>query len=190
MSKESIVERIISDAEREAENIVAQAEARAKKTTEDGVIRCDRRLTGVKAESAERVESILEGKAATARLDGAKILLEEKLRVIDYVYNSALDALNKLDEKASLDLAERLLLSYAEEGDEIIFAQNYKYCANVATLPAVKKMKLKVSDKKREISGGFVLKGKTSDKDLSYGALLAHDREEHQAAIAATLFKD
>lgn len=36
-----------------------------------------------------------------------------------------------------------------------------------------------------EIDGGIFLKGKISDKDLSYGALLALDREEYQAKIAA-----
>ena len=47
-----------------------------------------------------------------------------------------------------------------------------------------------LSPERAEIGGGFVLRGKTSDKDLSYGALLAADREEHQAEIAAELFKD
>ncbi len=38
------------------------------------------------------------------------------------------------------------------------------------------------------LGGGFILKGKSCDKDVSYGAMLAADREERVAEIAAQLF--
>ena len=34
------------------------------------------------------------------------------------------------------------------------------------------------------------MRGEKSDKDLSYGALLAADREERQAELAAEIFAD
>lgn len=189
MGKDSIVERIISDAEKEAENIIAQAEARAAQTVQEADLRAERKLTGVKAEVAQKVKAILDGKAATARLDGAKAELAEKRRVIDIVYKNALDALIGLDKKTSLSLADRLLSDFAEEGDEIVFATNYKYFAEVSKLDIVKEKKLKISNGKLALDGGFILKGKNSDKDVSYGALLEFDREEYQAEIAAAVFK-
>lgn len=39
------------------------------------------------------------------------------------------------------------------------------------------------------VRGGFVLHGKNSDVDLSFSALLAHDREENQPELAAEIFK-
>ena len=189
MSKESIVERIISDAEKEAENIIAQAEARAQQTVQEADLRAERKLAGVKAEVAQKVKSILDGKAATARLDGAKAELAEKRRVIDSVYKNALEALIALDKKTSLALAERLLSDFAEEGDEIVFATNYKYVAEVSNLETVKAKKLKIANGKIPLDGGFILKGKNSDKDVSYGALLQFDREEYQAEIALAVFK-
>jgi hypothetical protein len=48
---------------------------------------------------------------------------------------------------------------------------------------------LTVAEKTEDFSGGIRLRGKISDKDLSYGALLLADREENQAKIAAELFK-
>lgn len=189
MSKESIVERIISDAEKEAENIIAQAETRATQTVQEADLRAERKLMGVKAEVAQKVKSILDGKAATARLDGAKASLAEKRRVIDVVYKNALEALVSLDKKSSLLLADRLLSDFAEEGDEIVFATNYKYFAEVSKLQIVKEKKLKIASGKSALDGGFILKGKNSDKDVSYGALLQFDREEYQAEIAAAVFK-
>ena len=189
MSKESIVERIISDAEKEAENIISQSEARAAQAVDDASLRAERKLTGVRAEVAQKVKSILDGKAATARLDGAKAELAEKRRVIEAVYKNALEALVALDKKTALALADRLLSDFAEDGDEIVFAANYKYPAEILKLDVVKEKKLKASNDKASVEGGFVLKGKNSDKDVSYGALLQLDREERQAEIAATIFK-
>ncbi|MDE7087765.1 MAG: hypothetical protein K2O67_06200, partial [Clostridia bacterium] len=122
-------------------------------------------------------------------LDGAKASLAEKRRVIDVVYKNALEALISLDKKSSLALADRLLSEYADDGDEIAFASNYKYAAEVSKLDVVKEKKLKISNGKPGIDGGFILKGKNSDKDVSYGALLQFDREEYQAEIAAAVFK-
>lgn len=188
MNEQAIVERIVSDAEQEARDIIAEAEQKAEATVAEAVQRADRNKQGVRAEVAERVQSILDGKAATARLDGAKIKLGEKRSVIDQVYARALKQMTELTEGEALYLADRLLTAYAEEGDEIVFAANFRYAQKVAGLDIVKQKGLKVSSKHTDLDGGFLLVGKNSDKNLSYGAILAADREEHQAEIAAKLF--
>lgn len=188
MSAQAIIDRILSDAETEAQDIISSAKQKA----EDIVARAefdaarDRQLN--ETEVIEKVKGILAGREAAARLDSAKILLAEKRRVIDGVYSLALQKLLALDKAAALSLAEKLLTEYAEEGDEIKFAQNYKYANEVGALAVVKQKKLKISAERAEISGGFVLLGEKSDKDVSYGALLSDDRENEQAEIAAKLF--
>ena len=93
-----------------------------------------------------------------------------------------------LEKEDALSLANSLLTEYAEEGDIVFFAENYKYVAEVALLPIIKQRGLEISTQRIAIDGGFILQGKKSDKDLSYNALLAADRDEHQAAIAKELF--
>lgn len=190
MGKQEICGRIISDAEAEARAIIKAAEDKAEKTVAAAELQSDRNRKGVEAETAEKVRAILDGKAATARLDGAKVLLGEKRAVIDSVYGEALKKLVALGKTDALALAENLLNDFAEDGDEIVFAANYPYASDVAKLGAVKKKNLKVSPKNADIDGGFILIGINSDKNLSYGALLAADREEHQAEIASRLFND
>ena len=190
MSEQAIVERIISDAEEEARAIIKDAEERAAKTIAEANARAERNKQGTEAEVSEKVKGIFDGKAATARLDCAKILLGEKRGVIDEVYSRALKQLVEAGKAETLFLAERLLKEYAEEGDEIAFADNFRFQKELAALPVVKEKKLKVSPKSVTIDGGFILSGKNSDKNLSYGALLASDREERQAEIAAKLFND
>lgn len=188
MSKESIVERILSDANAEAEAILADAREKADLVVAGAEEEARKDRLGTEAEVRERRAGILEGKAAAARLDSAKILLAEKRRVIDAVYGLALKKLLSLGEKETLALAERLLQEHAEEGDVILFAPNYP-CANAVTKLAVfREKKLKLSFEQAKISGGFILRGENSDKNLSYEALLAADREEHQAEIAEKIF--
>ena len=188
MGSENIIERIITDTEKEAADIIAAAEKSAEEIIRLANERAERNLAGTKAEVAQKTKAILDGKSATARLDCAKIELGEKRRAIDAVYEKALQKLIKLDKKRAVALAEKLLNEHAETGDEIVFAANYAYAEDVAKLGVVKERKLTLSHKGEKIDGGFVLKGKTADKDLSYGALLAADREQHVTAVAAKIF--
>ena len=188
MSEQAIVEKIIADASAEAQAIVADAEKKAEGTIAAANARADKRKLGEKIASDKKAESILEGKAATARLDSAKILLGEKRAVIDEVYARALKEMQELGKAEALHLVSRLLEEYAEEGDEVLFAENFKYAAEASKLDIVREKKLKVSAKRADIDGGLLLVGKNSDKNLSFGALLAEDREQHQAEIAAQIF--
>lgn len=190
MSKEAILERIISDAQTAADATVAEAEGRAAEIIAEAEARAARDRQGTLAIIAERSKAIADGKAATARLDAAKVMLAAKRGVIDEVYARALEKLKALPQKDAVRLAEGLLLSYAEDGDELVFATNFAYKAQVLKLAVVAEKNLKNSGKTADIDGGFILIGKNSDKDLSYGALLALDREERQAEIAAKLFAD
>ena len=188
MSEQAIVEKIIADAKTEAQAIIADAEKKAEGTIAAANSRADRRLQGEKSAAEKRAESILEGKAATARLDCAKILLHEKRAVIDEVYARALKNLVSLGKAEALHLISSLLEEHAEEGDEVVFAENFGYAQDAAKLDIVKEKKLKISAKKAKIDGGLLLVGKNSDKNLSFGALLAADREVNQADIAAKIF--
>ncbi|MDE7296075.1 MAG: hypothetical protein K2N84_02300 [Clostridia bacterium] len=188
MSEQAIVERIISDAEEEARAIIAEAEERAKATVAGATTDAERNRRGTEAEVKAKADSIFDGKAAVARLDSAKILLAEKRGVIDEIYARALEKLLNLSEKETLSLCTRLLDEHAEEGDELVFADNFRYAQAVSALPVVKQKKLKVATKRAKLDGGFMLCGKHSDKNLSYGAILAMDREEQQAEIASVIF--
>ena len=190
MSKEAILERIISDAQAAADATVAEAEGRAAEIIAEAEARAARDRQGTSAIIAERSKAIAEGKAAAARLDAAKVMLAAKRGVIDAVYARALEKLKALPQKDAVRLAEGLLLSYAEDGDELVFATNFADKAQVLKLAVVAEKNLKNSGKTADIDGGLILIGKNSDKDLSYGALLALDREERQAEIAAKLFSD
>lgn len=190
MGKEEIVGRILSDAEAEAQTIIEEAEQKAEEQINAAQQAALRERQGSQAEAQAKANAIKDGKAAAARLDCAKISLAERRRVIDVIYVRALGEMLSLSKSDTLLLAKNLLTEYAEEGDEIVFAENYAYANEVEGLDIVKKLNLKVSPNREELDGGFVLRGEKSDKDLSYGALLSQDREERQSEIAAEIFKE
>ena len=188
MSVELITARIISDAEADAKQMIETAEQRAADILEKASKEAEQGRRAVEADVAAKRVDAVEKNSAAARLDSAKLLLREKRKVIDGIYRMALNELLALDKEDALRLAEHLLQEYAEEGDEIVFAENYTYVADVAALPVVKEKKMQVSSQRLPLSGGFTLRGVKSDKDVSYEALLTADREEYQADLAKKLF--
>ena len=188
MSKESIVERILLDADAECEAIIGAANARAEEIVASATSRAEADRAETEAELDVLTQKILEVNAATARLDSAKVLLAEKRRVIEGVYARALERLQSLKEKDSLALLDRLLRANAEEGDEIVFDETFGYREGAAKLAVVKELKLKIGKDGVALGGGCILRGKHCDKDLSYPALLNADAEAHQSELAKKLF--
>ena len=186
---QNIVEKILSDANAEAQAIVAEAESKAAKIFADSSLRAEKFRRETEADVKQKTESIFEKKAADARLESAKLQLKEKRKAVDAVYAFALDKLVSLSKEDALKLTSILLDKYAEEGDELYFAENFKYADEVKILPVIKAKSLKIAKERLPLDGGMKLIGKVSDKDLSYGALLATDREAHQADLARELFQ-
>lgn len=189
MSTENIVEKILFDANADAETIVAEAEAKAAKILADASSRSEKLRRDTEAEIAKRRESILEKRAADARLESAKIVLREKRKVVDTVYSLALSRMVALEKEDALKLADTLLQKYAEEGDTLYFAENFRYGEEVSALPVIEQRGVKVSLQRLPLDGGMRLEGRIADKDLSFGAILATDRETYQAKLAVDLFR-
>jgi V/A-type H+-transporting ATPase subunit E len=189
MGKQDIIDAIIADAEKEAEQIIAEAKGVADRILAEAQENADKQMSETISAAEDKAGRIIAGREASARLDGAKIKLADKRAVIDGIYAKAFNQLSNMKSSDCLAMTERLLISYAEEGDEIIFADAYPCAKQVSTLKVVADKKLKITFNGRNVEGGFILCGKNSDKDLSFAALLAADREEHEAEIASELFK-
>ena len=189
MSMQKVVERILSDAEKDAEKTLKNAQAKADEivATAQAEIKADREAVEIEVEAKKK--SVFEKRSADARLESSKILLGEKRKTISAVYDLALARLNALEKEDCLALASRLLEDYAEKGDKLYFAENFSYAKEVASLPVVKAKDLDVQSDRLAFSGGMRLVGEKSDKDLSYSALLEADKDENQADLAVKLFK-
>ena len=187
MSLETLKERIISDAKGEAEALITAAQNKAAAIEAEAEQEAKESREREEKEVAERIRAMEEGSAATVRLEAKKCNLKERRRVIDTIYERALNALLSLSEKESVELLSALLKEFAQEGDTIALAQDYPYPA--AAEKVITKAGYKLSSVRANIRGGFYLYGKKCDRDISYEALLKADREAYQAELAAKIFK-
>lgn len=189
MSVEAIVGRIISDAERQAEKIIAAAEARAAEILEAAKAQDTKNRQGETADVEAKCRAIESGKSAQARLDCAKIALKERHRVIDELYARAQKKLCDMPKDEALKFASRLLTEFAEKGEEIAFSPDFKWAKEVSELPEAVEKKLKISLNAKGVNGGFVLRGKDVDKDVSFSALISEDKEKYRGELIARIFK-
>jgi vacuolar-type H+-ATPase subunit E/Vma4 len=189
MGTTDIANKILADAEAEAQANLGVAKERANAVVEEAQAKALKLLSSAKQQAQKRCADIAERKAASTRLECAKINLSEQHRIIDGVYQKALKKLVDLNAEDTLAWVGRLLEAYAEEGDVIYFAQNFLYAEKVMSLAVVAKKKLTSAKERVNLSGGFLLKGKDSDKDLSYAKLLADDKEENAGTVLRGLYK-
>lgn len=188
MGIQEICDKIAADARAEAEAIIAAAQKTADRVKAEAAERIACADKAEREETGVKVKGISDGYAASARLEANKTALAGRRAVLDEVYSRALARLLAMDKEDFLALCARLIEAYAEEGDEIVFAASFPYRKEIGALPVVQRLKLNISFGKGG-GEGMLLCGKTSDKDLSFAALLQEDRALHEAEVAAELFK-
>lgn len=187
MKENSIIEKIIADAEAKANLTVADAERAAADTLKNAEIQAE----NTRKEQFELLEKknsdYVEKRKINARLDCNKLILGAKRDILDEVFALALDKLTKLPEKDYVELCSRLIEKYAEEGDEIILSASCRYREKINALPAIKALSLKTG-KIASFAGGVILANEKTDKNLTFEALIALEKEKKQAEIAGKLF--
>ncbi len=184
---ESLKEKILSDAQGEAEALLEAAKKKAALIEAEAENEAEKNRAREESEVEERIRALEAGSAATVRLEAKKFNLKERRRVIDTIYERALESLFALSEKESTELLCCLLKEFAVEGDTVALSEDYPYPA--AAEKAIAKAGYKLSSARAKIKGGFYLYGKKCDRDISYEALLKEDREENQAELAAKIFR-
>ena len=187
MSLEALEKRIISDAEGEAEALVCAAKEKAAQIEAEAEAEAKENREREEREVAEKISAMESGSAASVRLEAKKCNLKERRRVIDTIYERALQSLMSLSEKESMEFLAALLKEFATQGDTIALAADYPY--PISAEKVIEKAGCKLSSTRAKIRGGFYLYGKKCDRDISYEALLKEDREENQAELAAKIFR-
>jgi V/A-type H+-transporting ATPase subunit E len=193
MSLAQITEKIEREAREEAENILSRA-----REQESGVKRdIDAEVRRLGDSARERFEKerpeIFRRREIVAKLDVGKIRLGEQRRLISEVYAEGLERLRGLDKKAYLAFCEKLLKKAMESGDEVIeFANGEKYldAAWIEAFNNKNGAKIKLSDKRGDFSGGFILnKGRTA-VNCTWEMLIQAASERLENEVVRRLFSD
>ena len=193
MSLKNILEKIQLDADRKGEDIIRQGEESAKKN-----------LAQAKQDAREKTDCIIdEGTQSAQQKDRRMILaaelaarkgiLSEKQKVIKNCFNGAMEKLNQIPDQDYQNIVKNMLIAtYAPEISEVIFSEKDSQRINQQFIDKVNKAfeekgnrgQLRLSKEKRDISGGFILKGDRVEINNSFASVLKYRQNELEADVA------
>ena len=195
MEAQSVIDKILADAQAEAERITKEAEEKesleqAKLTSQ---LQEYKRQTEILADRAGKDEKshIL----AAARMEIAGELLAEKRKILDEVFELARRQLKSLPDDEYGKLITKLMLGAVETGDEeVILDKNEnridQQFINMVNqqLCSSKKGNLRLSEEEQDIEGGFILRRGRIKTNVSFDVLLDRARKELEIELAKELF--
>ena len=197
MTIKDINNKIISDARIQAERIIAQAEDNANNIIKKGKKEADN-IKNVILYKNNQEASLKKSKILTeANLKAKKTILFEKQKIIEDVFDKALESILKLDDKEYYNFIKTLILDNIEIGDETIFSgssdqrkisESFIEDINKELKSKGEKSELKLSASHLPIKGGVVIGSGKIRKNISLELLLKNVREELEMQISKNLF--
>ncbi|MDE6302251.1 MAG: hypothetical protein K2M36_01500 [Clostridia bacterium] len=189
MSKESIVQKILSDAEIRANSFIEEQTAKADEILTEVDKQCEKYRSSFRKETDRMVFDHEARSKSVAELEVRKLMLAAKAKLLDGVFERAAELLKALDG----DTQKKLLLGMlgaAEDGDVITLGKAQKDLLSKQDIEEYAKEKgihLSLSENFGDFDG-MVISGKGVDKNLTFDVEIALLREEVETQIAKELF--
>lgn len=195
MNAEQVVEKILSQARAEAASIVGEANEKAarQRAQLDQELAAYEKQTEALARAAG--EDKLQRMLAASRMRHAKKVLAAKVAILDEVFDRAQETLNKLGDAEYRSLMADLIKKAVETGDEeVIVGKNESRIDNGLIkdinrqLGSGYKGNLRLSSKREDIGGGFLLSRGKVRINAGSDVLIGTVREQMQIELANELF--
>lgn len=197
MTIKDINEKIISDAQIQADKIFTQAENKAKEIIKKGKEEADN-IKNIALDKINQERLLKKSRILTeANLEARKTILLEKQKIMEGAFNKALESILKLDDKDYRNFIKKLILDNIEKGDETIFiassdknkiSKDFIEGINKKLEAKGKKGELKLSTSYLSIKGGVIIGSGKIRKNISLELLLKKVREESEIEICKYLF--
>lgn len=190
MSKEAIIEKILSDADVQARTTVEEAEKKADEILALAAEQCKSYLAKSKSETDRAVKEVAERAETVAELDARKMLLRAKSAVLDEVFALALEKARALD-KATYKKIIVGMLNFAENGDKVTVSAREKGIVTkklVDDVAKAKGIKLTLNDKEGDFDGGIILTSDGIDKNFTLDVEFALLRDAAEAETTKKIF--
>lgn len=195
MEANEVVQKILSQAEVEAEKILAEAQGESSEQ--------ERELASELSAYSQQTESLAQAAAAdvkmrllaTARMDIQKQLLVTKAGLLDDVFAQARVQINSLPDDEYQQLISSLMEKAAETGDEeVVVGKNETRIDNSLVKHINRKLgtgfkgNLHLASDRADIDGGFILRRGKIQLNVSTDVLLSQVRESIEMELSKDLF--
>jgi V/A-type H+-transporting ATPase subunit E len=195
MNAEQVVQKILAEANAEAEKIVSDAKAKAAKQKSQ----LESELKDFDAETEKLAKDAAEDKLqrmlANARMANAKQMLAAKVEILNSVFEKAKASVKELPEDQYLSLMTKLIKQAVETGDEEVVVGkdeqrvDQKFIKKVnGELGAGFKGNLRLSDERADIAGGFILTRGKVQVNASTDVMIDSLREQMEIELSQELF--
>lgn len=195
MNADAILKRIEQDARQAADAALSEARARADALQAS----CQTKLAQEDQAALERARkdalALDDRMQRMAELDARKALLREKRAVLDEAFTLALKKMQAMPAAKAKRYAMGVLLDAARGDETLIADKDSPWCdaafvreANQALTAAGREGKLRLSEEKKALGGGFLLVRGGMEVNCSFEAAIAARRLELEAEVASLLF--
>ena len=192
---EKIIEKIGLDAQAGASEVKAQADEKCAEILAEAQAESDRIDAQALADAEALRADILERGESGAQMQRKNRILTAKQSMISDVIDRARERLLSLDTADYFDLLCRLADKYAHAGDGIMYLCSHdlarvpaNFRRDLAEIAKKKHGTLLISDKTRDIDGGFVLAYGGIEENCSFDAMFEDRKEALQDVVRAKLF--
>jgi V/A-type H+-transporting ATPase subunit E len=193
---EKVVTKILKEAEKKSKGIVDEAALKSEEVIKAASVQAERILKDAKELSAEKAREEKERVLASANLEIRKAMLEQKQKLMDEAFKSAVNHLRQKDKKEYVALIEKLLVQSAETGaEEVIVGKADKDTIDSKVIASANKKlrdrgNLTLSKTVGSMTGGFILRRGKVDVNLSFDGLIELARESLESEVAKILFRE
>lgn len=190
MSKEAIIDKILSDANLKADAVIGDANAKADEIISLAAEQCKSYLYQSKAETDKMALDVDSRSRSVAELDARKLQLAAKTKVLDSVYASVLDKLRNLDKERYSALIFAML-DNAKDGDVVTVSEREKDIVTKQSLDEFANKKgitLTLCEKTGDFDGGVVISENGVDKNFTFEVETALLREQTETKVAKEIF--
>ncbi len=197
MPVKAIIEKIRSDAEKEAEEIL---ESYRKKVT-DIEVQKSREIEKIRSDAEEKgkhqAEESVRRMLSSSQMESRQNLLDLKQKLIDEAFREAYDRIKQLKVQEYVQFLSTLLEQVAVTGDEEVVAAKSDAKKISSSLIGSVNRRLKKSGKLGKITlskeiidsdGGFILRRERKEINATLSVLFGNAREELESEVASILF--
>jgi V/A-type H+-transporting ATPase subunit E len=196
MNAEQVVEKILSQARAEADQLMSSADETARKENQ----RLEKEMEALRQETSKLAEAAGQDKLsrmlAAARMQNAKDLLAAKGQILDELFARVKQRVEQMPDNEYLELMKRFLQKAVRTGQEEVIVGKNETRINPAFINKLNaelhwqaKGGLQLSPTREDIGGGFILSSGKVRINASTDVLVGQLRDKMEMELAAELFQ-
>jgi V/A-type H+-transporting ATPase subunit E len=193
MAVEDILKRISSDAEKAAQEILAETRREADAILAQSREKSGLELERMRAKARQRATEERNRIVTLAKLGARRDLLQEKQALIDRVFEDVRTSVATMGADEYRRLMKVFLVRTVEAGDEEVIVDEGERRIDQGFLDQVSKElgkpgRLTLSSESRRIGGGFVLRRGKTETNCALDTILRDARDRLETEVAGILF--